>query len=144
MANDRILRTYDPKMITITFGSVIMTGFADGTFAEVTGEDLFEATTGADGSEDRVNTNQTGVDVSITLKQTSITNDALSTIVNSDKQNNDGVKPFTIKDQRGSTLVFSAQAYIKKHPDLTRSRTSEGHTWEFRLTQITQISGGNL
>lgn len=144
MANDRVLRTYDPKKVAITFGAIIFTGFADGDFFEVTGEDEFEMREGADGSEDRINKNKTGKDVNITLMATSITNDALTAVFNVDRNTNTGVQALTIKDGNGTMLLFSAQAYIKKAPDKTGGDSLGSITWNFRAPQATWNPGSNL
>ena len=144
MANDRQLRTYDPKKISITFGSIIFTGFAEGDFIEVTTEDNFEMQKGADGTENRINKSVTGADINVTLQQTSITNDALSAAFLNDKLTNGGIASFTMKDLQGNSLVFSAQAYIKKYSDQTFGDSLGTRQWNFRLTQAEIFVGGNL
>lgn len=144
MANDRILRTYDPKQIAITFGAIIFTGYADGDFLEITGEDGFEFREGADGSEDRINKNKNGKDINITLMQSSITNDALSAVFLVDTTTNQGIFPLVIKDLNGTTTLFSGQAYIKKLPDKTFGDSLGTITWNFRAVQSNYFVGGNI
>ena len=44
------LKTYDPTLVTISFGAVPLVGFADGTFVTATrNEDSFTHKVGADG-----------------------------------------------------------------------------------------------
>ena len=142
--NSGILKTYDPKAISITWGAIIFTDFADGPFIEITQEENFEAVEGSDGSENRVNKNKNGADCTITLQQQSITNDALSTAFLLDKALNNGTKPFIMKDINGTSTYFSAMAYIKKLPDVTNSNSTENRQWMFRLTQLVGFTGGNL
>lgn len=144
MALDPVLRTYDPKLYNISFKGIPIVGFSDGTFWEVSSEDAFESKVGADGTEDRTNKNQYGVDGNITIKQTSLTNDALSAVHIQDKLLNNGVGEFLVKDLGGTTVVSSAQAYIKKLPDTSKSDSSENNTWNFRLTNVTRFTGGNI
>ncbi len=144
MANSGVLKTYDPKKVSVTFGSIVFTDFAEGSFIEITGEDNFESVEGADGSENRINKNKNGKDVNITLSQASITNDALTAAFLVDKNNNNGIKPLTIKDLNGTTLFFSSQSYIKKEPDMTFSDSLETRQWNFRAPQATITVGGNL
>lgn len=144
MANSGVVKTYDPKKISVTWGTIIFTDFAEGSVIEITSEDTFESVEGADGSENRVNKNKNGADVNITLSQASITNDALTAAFLDDKANNNGKKPLTIKDLNGTSLFFSSQAYIKKLPDETYSDSLETRQWSFRAPQVIRNVGGNL
>lgn len=144
MANDRSVRTYGGKFISITFGAIIMTGFVDGDFLAITGEDVFVAREGADGSEDRVNTSKTGRDVDVTLMKTSITNDVLSTAFEIDINTNQGKQPFLAKDLNGTMSMFSEQAYIKKKVDVTLGDGAPAVTWNFRCPQTVFNPGSNL
>lgn len=144
MARDTAVRTFDPNKVSITFLGNIITGFADGDFVEITGEDGFEMRKGAAGDEDRINKNETGRDVNITLMKTSITNDVLSAIYEQDAVDNNGKGPLTIKDLNGTTLLYSAQAYIKKPADMTMGDSLGTVVWNFRAPQSTYNVGGNL
>ena len=141
---DTAVRTYDPKKIAITFRGNIITGIADGDFVEITGDDGFEMRKGAAGDEDRINKNETGKDVNVTLMQTSISNDILSAIYESDAINNDGKGPLQIVDLNGTSILYSAQAYIKKSPDTTKGDSLGTTVWNFRAPQATYVPGGNL
>lgn len=144
MAFDANLRTYDPKQISITWNGIIFTGFADGDFLEITGEDGFEMREGADGSEDRVNKNKRGKDVNITLMNTSITNDALAAAYESDQLSNNGKGPLNIKDLNGTMILFSEQAYIKKNADKSLSDSAGTITWNLRAPNAIYNPGSNL
>ena len=144
MAVDTAVRTFDPKKLVITFKGNIFTGFADGDVVEITGEDGFESRKGSAGDEDRINKNETGRDVNITLMQTSITNDVLSAIYEDDAVNNTGKGPLSIKDLSGTSVLYSAQAYIKKKADTTKGDSLGNYVWNFRAPQSTYNVGGNL
>lgn len=144
MANDTVLRTYDPKKISIVWGTIIFTGFADGDFLEIAGEDGFEMRKGADGSEDRTNKNETGKDVNITLMSTSITNDALSAKYEEDRTTNAGYAQLSIKDNNGTMVLFSERAYLKKNADKTLGDSAGTITWNFRAPQAIYTPGSNL
>ena len=144
MAIDSTVRTYDPKRISITFLGNIITGFADGDFVEITGEDGFEMRKGAAGDEDRINKNETGRDVNITLMQTSISNDVLTAAHQVDVISNDGKGPLQVKDLNGNSILYSAQAYIKKTADQTRGDSLGTIVWNFRAPHAIYDVGGNL
>ena len=143
--NTGLLKTYDAKGCSITFGGIIVTDFADGDFISVTGmADNFEGVTGADGSENRINKNMTGCDVTVTVSQTSITNDLLSTVHAADKLTNTGIKAFQFKDINGTSIVSSGQAYIKGYADLTDGNSLGTRAWNIRCPQAVVNVGSNL
>lgn len=142
---DPIVRTYDPKLIVVTFGAIIMTGFAEGSFVKVVRSgDLFEKSKGADGSIDRINKNSFDFRVTVTLKQTSLSNDLLSAMMLSDLLSNLGVLPFTVKDLKGSTLFFAPQAWIAKDPEDEYGDTLMSRVWEFDTGIAEKFTGGVL
>jgi hypothetical protein len=142
---DLIARTYDPKFVTVTFGPVIISGFAEGTFVNVARNgDLFEKSRGADGSVDRVNKNARDGRVTVTLKQTSRTNDQLSLIAEQDLLSNTGKYPLTITDKLGTTFVFAAQAWIAKDPDPDLADSLSNREWIFDTGLMEKFIGGNV
>ena len=145
MAKDPIVRTYDPKLIIVTFGSIIFTGFMSGTFVTVSqnGED-FTKDKGSDGTIDRVNNNADDYGIAVTIKQTSLTNDALSVVRKLDKEFNTGKGPFQIKDLNGTSLFFAPQAWIRKAPDPDYGDSLTGREWGFDTGPAEQFIGGNL
>ena len=145
MARDTQVRTYDPKQVVIVFGAVIFTGFAEGSFITITRSgDLFEKKKGSDGSVNRTNKNSFDFSVNATLQQTSITNDALSLIVQQDILSNNGIKPLTVKDLSGTTLFFAEQAWIKKDPDDEEADVAGSREWQFDTGYADKFTGGNL
>lgn len=144
MAADTAVRTYDPKKIVIIFGATIVTGYAEGTFVSIARNgDLFEKVRGADGGVDRVNKNANDFSVTLTLKQTSPTNLALSLLATADQAANAGVLPMVIKDLGGATLFVAAQAWIAKDPDDEESDGMSTREWKFDTGIAAKLSGGN-
>ena len=145
MPADVFTRTYDPKLIVVTFGPVIFTGYNEGTFLTITRNgDNFEKSKGADGTVDRVNKNSNDFSVAVTLKQTSLTNDLLSAILQADTVANTGKYPLTVKDLNGTTLFFAAQAWIAKDPDNEYSDELTGREWRFDTGIAIKFTGGNI
>lgn len=145
MAADLIVRTYDPKLIIVTFGTVPIVGFASGTFLTITGNgDKFEKDRGADGTVDRINKNAYDYSVALTLKQTSLTNDALSAINIADMLSNAGKLPLTIKDLNGNELFFAAQAWIAKDPDDAYGDSLDTREWRIDTGIAAKFTGGNV
>ena len=145
MAADPIVRTYDPKLIVMAFGGVLITGYAAGTFVQVARNgDSFEKVKGADGGVDRVNRNASDFAVTITIKQTSITNDLLSAIFEQDRLTNTGKLPLTIKDLNGTALFSAPQAWIGKDPDDEYGESMSNRQWRFDTGIAAKFTGGNI
>ena len=90
----------------MTFGTLSFAGYADGTFIRVSRSgDAFGKRKGAGGDVERINRNQGDFEVSLTLLQTSSTNQELSAILAADQVTNAGVFPLTIEEDE----VFSGK-----------------------------------
>ena len=141
---DLTVRTYDPAKIIVTFGPVIFTGYADGTFISVERNgNLFDKVRGADGGVDRVNRNAFDFGVTATLKQTSPTNDALSALVVADSLSNAGILPLMVKDLLGNTLFAAPQAWIAKEPTMENGKDLGNREWLFETGPAANFIGGN-
>lgn len=139
------VKTYDPKNVIITFGPNIISGYAEGSFVTITrGGNLFEKRQGSDGSVDRINKNTRHYEVTITLMQTSPTNDILSAIALLDITTNTGKLPLTIKDVNGTTTFFAKQAWIQKDPDDEDGDSLGSREWVLATGIADKFTGGNI
>lgn len=146
MATDNTVRTYDPKEVVFIFGTVIATGYMEGEVITIERSgDAFTTVKGADGGVDRVNNNNNTFNVELTLKQTSPTNDAFSTLLTADILGNEGVLPLIIKDAGpgGTTLFTAPQAWIQNSPDVTYGDAMGGRTWSFSTGNSAMFVGSN-
>lgn len=142
---DSNVRTLDPKKVIVTFGQLALSGWMDGTYLTVTPSGPgFEKLKGADGGVDRVNKNSNDYTITFVLKQTSPINAQLSTIYNSDKLNNLGKFPLTIKDNSGTTKFFAQQAWISADPTAENSDVISPREWTIETGIATNNIGGNL
>ena len=138
------VRTVDPKSVIIAIGGVPISGFADGTFLEIVADaQQFQKVTGADGYTTRVKTNNYGGSLTVTLAQSSPSNDVLSALLNADRLRNAGVVPILIRDLTGTTIIFSASGWIQQMPDVTYGNAVENRAWVFDLAQMDTFVGGN-
>lgn len=144
MASTFAVKTYDPKEVIVQLGGFIATDFPDGDFLTIPEIEGWEEAPGADGSEDRVNKNVTGVDVQLIVKQTSQTNDFLTARFDVDRLTNLGFFPFSVTDLGGTTIVFGAQSYVKTKGGKTFGNSISTVTWTIRVPQIFSNIGGNL
>lgn len=138
------VKTYDPKSLIISFAGQALTGFADGVFCNIVPSgDKFTAITGADGEVSRSKSVDYSYEVTITLQQTSESNDKLSTIMIADKLRNAGVFPLSVKDLEGTSFFFASSAWIQKDPDVSYGKEIENREWVFRTGPADNYVGGN-
>lgn len=135
---------YDPKKITITLGGVVVTGYADGTFVgfERT-SDAYTMTTGADNLTTRVKSNDKSGTITITLQQSSVTNNILSSFAALDESANVGVFSFLMKDILGTTLVTAKAAWVKKLPAIEFGNELTNREWVLDCSDSKVTAGGN-
>lgn len=125
------VKTYDPKKVTFILGPYIITGFAEGTFINIESNgDGITAIVGCD--QEIVRTIAPGSiirTVTLTLLQSSDSNDDLTALLNMDNQSGAGIVPLAIKDLSGRTTIATDQAWVAKKPNVVRSNSAgDGNT----------------
>lgn len=137
--------TYDPSQVQIIVGGVPLSGFADGTFIEVSrDEQMYTKVTGADGKTSRAKTSNRAGDFTFTLKQTSPANDILSGFAVADEIDNAGVVPVLIKDGSGRTVCASSAAWVRQMPDQPFAKEISNREWVLDAAGIDIFVGGNI
>lgn len=129
-------KTVDPDQVIVTFAGIPLSGFAEGTFINVSQDnESFNTTQGSDGELARVKSGQSLTTVTLTLMQTSDSNDALAALHTLDVEapNGAGVGPFTISDLNGRSVLTSVEAWIKTRPDSAWGNEAQTREWEFHL-----------
>lgn len=144
---DRTVRTYDPNNVVATLGGInLNSGTAEGTFINVEPRgDAFDTVKGSDGSLDRVNKQEHGVIITITLKSTSIVNGLLSVLHNADKVSNAGILPFLMKDLLTLTdAVAAEQAWVARPPNNEKADSISNREWIIHTGPALVNFDGNL
>lgn len=140
------VKVFDPKELIIAIGTFTADGYADGTFLSIeSNEDAFALSVGASGEAARSRTHNNSATITLTLMQTSATNDALSTLHNLDKAtpNGDGIVPLLIKDNRGNSLFAAEHCWVKKRPTAEYGREPTGREWVLETDNLVAFDGGN-
>lgn len=138
------VKTYDASQVQVILGAVPLVGAADGQFCNVTwDEDDYGKTTGADGEVSRHRMNNDSSTVTLTLLQTSDTNDLLMGYALADRTNNSGVFSLMIKDMNGRSLFVTDSAWVQRKPDMTFSKETETREWTIATGRATVFIGGN-
>lgn len=136
--------TYDPKQVICSFGGVELTGLAEDTAIKIAQlSNGITSKTGCSGDVVRVISPDSRHEITVTLLQTSTSNDYLTAINSRDVTDGTGVLPFLMKDLSGNTTFYNANAWITKKPDVTRGNTDNDNVWVFHSAGGTLFVGGN-
>ena len=143
MAN---LAYLDPKEVVISFGPILLSGYADGTFVSVErNEDSFSLTVGSDGEAARSKSNNKSGRVTVTLLQSSLSTDLLSAqaVLDERSPSGDGVAPLLVKDNNGRGLYTAETAWIVKPATASHARETENREWVIETNELLMLVGGN-
>lgn len=139
------LSTYSPKDVTITLAGIhSVIGYADGTFVSIK-KDIkpFAKVRAMDGEIARQYFDDAGYKVTLTLMQSSPTNNILSMLYNIDTVTHMGKVPLFIKDGRGQTYFLAGTAWIEEIPEVTFGAELDTRTWVFGCSDVVMTIGGN-
>ena len=141
------MHTYNAAKVTVVFSGYPISGFADGTFVNITTiNDVITTQVGADGEVARAINTDRRCTVTITLQQTSQSNDFLSTFFNVDILTCGGrTGPILIQDLCGTTLFMASEAWIVKPPDMEYGKEVLTRAWQLQTVGPSVYTiGGNL
>lgn len=138
------MRTYSPKEVSATYYGYEITGFAEDEMIVCEhNADQSEIVVGNDGQATRtINPDASGT-ITITLKQSSPTNDILSGLAVKDRLDGSVVGPLMIRDNRGTSLSVGTDSVIAKTPAQNFGRTAGNRVWVFKCGQLLNFAGGN-
>jgi hypothetical protein len=139
-----MVRQYDPKNVSVIFGGKILSGFGDGTFilAERNSQ-AFQLKVGVDGEGTRAKTNDKSGKVTITLMQSSGSNDDLSAFAVQDELTNSAALPLLIKDNEGTTLLTALTCWVQKFANMEDAKEVSVRTWVLETDELNMFVGGN-
>ena len=132
-----MVKNYDPKKVVVTFGGVPMGGYTDGDFIEIAPSDAdgFKKQVGSDGEVGRSQSSDNTHNVTITLMQSSLSNNHLSGIRTADKLTGKMKLPLSITDLNGTSLHFWPEAWIKGDPTWGYGKEMKERQWTFDTGQ---------
>lgn len=139
-----VVKTYDPKQVSVIIGGKIMSGFADGSIVKVKrNSDAFTLKVGVDGGGTRAKSNDSSGEIEIELMQSSNSNDDLSAFAQADALTNAGVVSGIVKDGSGRTVVGATTCWVKKMPDVSFGKEVGTRTWVIVSDDLNMFVGGN-
>lgn len=139
-----MVKTYDPKNISMIVGGKIIGGFTDGTFIKSErNENMFNLKVGVDGIGTRAKSNNKSGKITITLHQSSPSNDDLSAFAIADETSNSGAVPVLLRDNSGRTIESALTAWVQKLPDSEYAKEVANRVWIFETDELIRFIGGN-
>jgi hypothetical protein len=138
------MATFDPQAVKVFYGPLILHGFMDGTMIQVAQDEAtFSKHIGGDGEGCRVRNRNEGGKITVTLQQSSPSNDDLSTMHNADKLTGIGQQSVMVKDLRGTLLVSASEAWLEKFADISIGKEIEGREWTIDCMKLRVVSVGS-
>jgi hypothetical protein len=147
----QVMGTYSPEDVIVVISKSdgfnhVVGGYTEGTFIDISRLVAHATmTTGADGSHARVVRRVKSADITITLHQSSESNDVFSALLALDEQTRDNTNLFSIliKDQTGRSMYSAAQAFIGTVPSSTFGVEMSDRAWVIHTTNMETHIGGN-
>lgn len=141
MANSFSVNTYNPADVIFTLGGYQLAGWDDISISRLAPG--FRQIRGIRGKHTTVPTVDSSALLTISLIQTSPTNDVLSTIHELDLVEGTGRIALTLKDNSGRSVFSSDEARIISYPEVRFSGDFEYRVWTFFCQTTTYFVGGN-
>jgi hypothetical protein len=134
--------TYDASTVSVIVGSHIVKGIADGTFVSITrNSDTYTKKIGAAGEVARVKTSDRSGRMTITLAQTSPSNDYFSGLYIADETRNAGKVPVLVTENGGTSVAKAGEAWIVKPANLEYGNDIINRVWIFELADLVMTVG---
>jgi hypothetical protein len=145
MANP-LVGNFDPKKVIVIFGGVPLSGYADGTFVNIepNTSEGFKKVVGADGEVARFQSSDNTHKVTFTLLQSSLSNQYLSGIRNTDKLTGKAKLPLSVTDNNGGSIGFWPEAWIQGDPPWGFGTENQDRVWVLDTGQIAEDNRAGL
>lgn len=137
-------KTYDFGQVTVVFGGVALSGYAEEDPVEVEyDDDSWTLEMGADGEGTRSKSNNLAATIRVRLQQSSDSMDVLQAAHTADRLSNSGSKPLLIKDGSGRSIHAAETAWVQKLPVAPYGKASQQREWVLRTDRLETSLGGN-
>lgn len=146
------ISTYAPADVTVVITQEssgiahIVSGFSEDGMVQIErSAETFTMYTGADNTSTRIFNANTSAKITLSLAQTSASNDVLSQIYHNDvaSRNSSGLFSVHIKDNSGRSDYFSDDAYIGVVPNSNFTNSMQTRDWVLYAHDLQTILGGN-
>lgn len=142
------LSTFAPNEVTISLVGPdwqhVVTGFAEDQMISIERQsETFEMYIGADDSPTRIYKANTALMMTLTLAQTSESNDVLSAVYGRDRATRNGVFTILVTDNSGRSRYFAEEAYIGTVPNASYGNSMQTREWVIHAPKSDVNLGGN-
>lgn len=138
-----MFNAWNPADVSVVVAGNIMGGWGDDTFVTVErSEDAFSLKVGIDGIGARAKNNNRSGTVSLTLMNTSKSNDVLSALAAADELSGQAAFPIMVRDANGTMLATALTAWITKIPTVEFGKEVGNRTWQFTTDSLIIFAGG--
>lgn len=138
--------TYRGKDLVVTVANAPLEGYGPDAIAKFTpNSESFGLVVGVDGQGTRFATGDTSGRVAVTLAQSSLSNDVLTTLHQTDLNapNGAGIAPLNVLDTSGRSKLLALEAWIVGWPEMGFSKGVETRIWTFEFTEALIVVAGN-
>jgi len=140
-----MLKTYNPKEVSMIIAGNIVSGYADGSYLTVErNEDSFSLSIGADGEGVRSKSNNRSGKFTFSVQQGSSINDILSGLYIADENTGKGVFSVFVKDNQGSSLHTAETAWVVKPASAEYAKEVGTREWVLETDSLASYIGGNF
>jgi len=138
------VKNYDSKKVSVIVGSRALKGFAEDSRVSVArDEPVFNAKVGGDGEVTRSKTNNRLGTITVSLDQSSESNDYLSGLLQADEKSGNGLFPVLVRDAGGSSLAGGPKAWIEAFPEMANAKDAGDREWIIKVGDLEMFVGGN-
>jgi len=137
------MKTIDPSKGKLTINGMPISGFGDNIIEIEYDEDSYALKNGCDGHSTRVKQLNSNGKATVTLMQSSASNDVLNLMANKDRVDNTGVGAFLFTDLSGRTVAAAPQCYVAKKPKYGMGKEAKENSWVLQLVNLQLDVGGN-
>lgn len=136
--------TIDPLSLHAIVGGKRISGFAPGSFISVVYDvDAFSRLIGVDGEGAWFKNANRAALITLTLMQSSQSNDVLTAFHLADLNTPNGLLvPFSLLEANGTTIFVAEKARVIKLPDVAYSDSVETRAWAIGTTRLEGTVGG--
>lgn len=140
-----MLRTYDPKQVSLIYGGQIVTGFAEGSFITVErNEDSANIQVGAQGDTTRTVSNNKSGRITVVLQQTSPSNAVFDAQRIAMELSGAGVASLLGKDNGSGDKWAGAKTWPVKPPPMGYAAETSNREWILETDDLQMTIAGQL
>ena len=135
---------YDPNEVTVSVGNTPIYGFDNDSMISIEfDEPSYKKDTDLSGDSVFFKSHNTDCKITLKIKQTSPSNDVLSSYVQANRISNAGIFPVMIKDGNGKTLITSEAALVEQTPTVEFGGENKNREWVIIALRARNFVGGN-